>query len=46
MHACAQQEVETFIIKLKHTFSQQLVYEHLCTRIRSRIDYHIGTCKF
>jgi hypothetical protein len=47
MHACVQEEeVETFSIKLKHTFSQQLINEHLCPRKRSKIDYHIGTCKF
>ncbi len=37
---------DIFIVKLKNTFSQQLINEHLCTRKRSRIDYHIGTCKF
>lgn len=46
MNACVQEEVETFIVKLKHTFSQQLINGHLCTIKRSRIDYHIGTCKF
>jgi hypothetical protein len=47
MHACVQEgKVETFIFKLKHTFSRQLINEHLCTRKRSKIDYHIGTCKF